>query len=158
MNDVKLNINVIIEEYNDYVFKIVHNLAGQSLSYQDKEEIVSDTFYLLWKNQEKINTNLKSYLSVIAKNITYNKLKHKRIDIEYDDQKINGLKQTDFDTILIIEEKLKSLSQEEKEIFCLYYVDGYKIKEIAEYKGMKISNVKIKLYRIRKKLKEKVYE
>lgn len=156
MNEIKLNINVIIEEYSDYVFKIVHNIAGQSLSYQDKEEVVADTFYLLWKNQEKINTDFKSYLSVIAKNTTYNKLKNKRIDIEYDDQKLHDLKQLNFNTLLIIDEKLSLLTQEEKEIFCLYYVDGYKIKEIAEYKHMKISNVKIKLYRMRKKLKEKI--
>lgn len=158
MNEVKLNIDFIIKEYSDYVFKIVNNIAGQSLAYQDKEEIVADTFYLLWKNQEKINTDLKSYLSAIARNTTYSHLKQKKIDIEYDDERLNGLKQYDFDTLLIVEEKLKCLTQEEKELFCLYYVDGYKMKEIAKYKHLKLTNIKVKMYRIRKKLKEKVYE
>lgn len=55
-NTLEFNLETIIDEYANYVFKIVDNIIGNTLSYQDKEEIVSDTFYLLWKNQEKINT------------------------------------------------------------------------------------------------------
>lgn len=55
-NTLEFNLETIIDEYANYVFKIVDNIIGNILSYQDKEEIVSDTFYLLWKNQEKINT------------------------------------------------------------------------------------------------------
>lgn len=69
-----VNIESIINEYTAYVYKIVENIVGDSLVYQDKEEIVADTFYLLWKNQEKISTNLKSYLAAIARNCAYEKL------------------------------------------------------------------------------------
>lgn len=49
-NNVELNIDLIIEEYSPYIFKIIHNLAGNILSYQDIEEVMADTFYLLEKS------------------------------------------------------------------------------------------------------------
>ena len=156
-NNVELNIDLIIEEYSHYVFTIVHNIAGDTLSYQDIEEIIADTFYLFWKNQNRIQTNMKSYLSTIAKNCTYNRLKQNNQYLEYDDQILNeqGYKEDEFDRILIIEEKMKQLTDQEKEIFHLYYIEGYKIKEIAKMKNYKTNHMKVKLHRIRKKLRRK---
>ena len=42
---------------------------------------------------------------------------------------------------------------QEKEIFHLYYIEGYKIKEIAKMKNQKTNYMKVKLHRIRKKLR-----
>lgn len=127
-NHVNFNIEIIIDEYSNYVFKIINSIVGTSLPYQDKEEIASDVFYLLWKNQENINTDLKSYISVIARNCSYSKLRKKKINFE--------------------------LKEEEKEIFYFYYVYGYKIKEIAKQLKLNSGVIKIRLYRIRKKLRE----
>lgn len=127
-NHVNFNIEIIIDEYSNYVFKIINSIVGTSLPYQDKEEIASDVFYLLWKNQENINTDLKSYISVIARNCSYSKLRKKKINFE--------------------------LKEEEKEIFYFYYVYGYKIKEIAKKLKLNSGVIKIRLYRIRKKLRE----
>ncbi len=60
-NTINFNLDFLIDEYANYVFKIVDNIGGKALTYQDKEEIVSDVFYLLWKNQDKIDSNLKAY-------------------------------------------------------------------------------------------------
>lgn len=67
-NNIQFNIELIIDEYSNYVYKIVDNVIGTSLPYQDKEEIVADVFYLLWKNQNNIKSNLKSYIGTIARN------------------------------------------------------------------------------------------
>ncbi len=156
-NNVEINIDLIIEEYSHYVFTIVYNIAKDILSYQDIEEIIADTFYLFWKNQDKIQTNMKAYLTPIAKNCTYNKLKQNKQYIEYDDQILNeqGYKEDDFNRMLIIEEKIKRLTDQEKELFHLYYIEGYKIKEIAKMKNQKTNYTKVKLHRIRKKLRRK---
>lgn len=157
MRDVELSIDLIIDEYSNYVFKIVDNITNTSLSYQDKEEIVSDTFYLLWKNQKNITSNLKSYLGVIARNCTYNKLRENKINFQYNDELIYDNSITD--SMLIIKEKLKKLSKSERDIFNLYYVNGYKVKEISEILSEKQTTIKVKLHRLRKKLREEfIYE
>lgn len=155
-NNVELNIDLIIEEYSHYVFTIIYNLAGNKLSYSDIEEIIADTFYLFWKNQDNIK-NIKSYLAVITKNCTYNKLKQTKQYVEYNDQILNnqGYYQEDFNYMLLIEEKMQHLTDDEKEIFQLYYIEGYKIKEIAKIKKQKTNYMKVKLHRIRKKLRRK---
>ena len=158
-NNINFKIETIIDEYSNYVFKIVDNIVGTSLPYQDKEEIVADVFYLLWKNQGHINKDLKSYLSVIAKNSAYSKLRNKKITFELKDELVNDNLTFDTDSVIdeiVVLQKIKELSEIEKEIFTLYYVDGYKIKEIAKKLNLSSSGIKIKLYRIRKKLKEEI--
>lgn len=150
-NTLEFNLETIIDEYAGYVFKIVDNIIGNTLSYQDKEEIVSDTFYLLWKNQDKISTNLKSYLSVIARNASYDKLRKYKFTTPICD---NMGYDFDFDTILEIKEKLKKLTLEELKIFELFYLKGLKVKEISKSLNKSTSAIKVILYRLRKKIKE----
>lgn len=149
---LEFDLELIIDEYSNYVFKIIDNIIGNKLSYQDKEEITSDTFYLLWKNQTKINTNLKSYLSAIARNCAYNKLRKNNFTTSLEDNEISY--NTDFDTILDIKEKISKLTPEELQIFKLFYLKGLKISEVSKEINKSSSAIKIKLYRIRKKLKE----
>ncbi len=158
-NNINFKIETIIDEYSNYVFKIVNNIVGTSLPYQDKEEIVADVFYLLWKNQDNINKDLKSYLAVIARNLTYTKLRNNKINLELKEDLINDNQTIDNNNVInniIIWQKIKELSAIERKIFTLYYVDGFKIKEIAKQLKLTQSGIKIKLYRIRKKLKEEI--
>jgi len=154
-NSIEFNLDIIIEEYSNYIYKIIDNIVGNTLSYQDKEEIISDTFYLLWKNQDKIKTNLKSYLGAIARNCAYNKLRTNK-PLNTLNEEITIIYTEDFDEIITLKEKLKKLNSNELAIFNLYYVKGLKIKEISKYLLETNSNIKIKLYRIRKKLKEEL--
>ena len=45
----ELNLEIVIDEYSGYVYKIIENMAMQYLSKEDIEEIISDTFFILWK-------------------------------------------------------------------------------------------------------------
>ncbi len=156
-NNINFKIETIIDEYSNYIFKIVNNIVSTSLPYQDKEEIVADVFFLLWKNQEYINKDLKSYLAAIAKNSAYSKLRNKKITLELKDELITDNLTFDTDNVIdeiLVRQKIEELSEIEKTIFTLYYVDGYKIKEIAKKLKLSSSGIKMKLYRIRKKLKE----
>ena len=49
----ELDLEKIIDEFSGYVYKIIDNMA--SLSDEDIEEITSDTFFILWKNKEKLD-------------------------------------------------------------------------------------------------------
>lgn len=152
-SNIELNIDVVIDEYSKYVYKIIENTVGDSLPFCDKEEIVSDTFYLLWKNSSKINTNLKSYLATIARNCSYAKLRNTKTNFEYIDETQQSTS-ADFTELLSIKEKINTLTQEEKSLFELFYLEGLKIKEISKLLEINIGNLKIRLYRLRKKLKE----
>ena len=152
MKKEELDMEVIIEKYSNYIYKIIENIIGNKLNYQDKEEIMSDAFYLLWKNQNKIKTNLKSYLSKIAKNCSYEYLRNNNVDFEYTEE-LNFEKPKEYDQVLELKDKLSLLTKEEKLMFDLYYIEGYKIKEIARKLKRYPSTIKTKLHRLRKKIK-----
>ena len=47
----ELKIEKIVDEYSGYVYTIIKNLSNQNLSQEDIEEIITDTFFVVWKNQ-----------------------------------------------------------------------------------------------------------
>ena len=50
-NNQKLDLEKIIAEYSGYVYSIIKNMTNEYLSNEDVEEIMSDTFFILWKNK-----------------------------------------------------------------------------------------------------------
>ena len=148
-----MDLEEIISAYSNYVFKIVDSISNQSLSYQDKEEILSDTFFLLWKNHKRIKTNLKGYLSVIARNVTYQRLREKNICIDID-KVLPFLAMPQKSTV--IEDILSVLSPKEKKLFYSVYIEGYPLKEISKRENKSLSAVKMSVLRLKKKIKEKM--
>lgn len=74
-SQLELNMEIIIEEYSGYVYTVIQNIASHQLNHEDVEDIMSEVFFLLWKNQNHIETNMKGYLAMITKSCTYRYLK-----------------------------------------------------------------------------------
>lgn len=151
-NKLSLDIEVIIREYASYVYKVIDNIALNSLTKQDKEDLVSETFYLLWKNQDKINSNMKSYMATIARNLCYQALKRENDTFSLDNNLDTYTE--NFETRIFILEQIKRLNKNERKVFNLYYIKGYKIKEISKIMKKSVGNIKVILYRIRLSFKE----
>jgi len=158
-----LDIEKMISEYSNYLYLIVKNMGSVAISDEDIEEIISDVFLAIWKNSENLNrhTNIKEYLTGIAKNVTRNKYRNTELNYSISDyeeklfdsfniEKLSEEKEQD----RIIKKALKSLNEEEYNIFIMFYYNGKKVKEIAETLGLSESNVKVKLHRIRKLIKK----
>ena len=69
-NDV-LDLENIIKDFTPYISKIIDNMAKEILNDEDKEEIASDVFFILWNNIEKLDINkyMSSYLAGITRNV-----------------------------------------------------------------------------------------
>ena len=48
----EIDIDGIIEDFTPYITKIINNGTNNDISFEDKEEIFSDTFFILWKNRK----------------------------------------------------------------------------------------------------------
>lgn len=150
-SQLKLDMEIIIEEYSHYVYTVIQNITINQLNHEDIEDIMSEVFFLLWKNQSHIEINMKGYLATIARTCTYHYLKKKNNALEFKDDKIG---KEDYLENIYVKDCLECLDEQEKKIFVLYYYKGYKVKEIAKKENLSSHNIKIKLYRIRKKIKE----
>ena len=146
----ELDLEKIIDEFSGYVYKIIKNMA--TLSDEDIEEIVSDTFFVLWKNKEKLDDE-RPLSSYIAGNIN--------VDISNYENILQDCAKMDMiceqrEKISIIEKTVKSMKEDDIFIFNCYYYSSMKINEIANILNVSEFNVKSRLYRIRKKIKKEL--
>ena len=75
MKKNELNIEQIINDYSGYVYTIIKNISSQEQKQEDIEEIISDTFFVLWKNAHKMNENVWSNKQYYEKEKKRNKSK-----------------------------------------------------------------------------------
>lgn len=73
----ELDLDRIIDDFTPYVKTIINNSASNILSFEDREEIFSDTFFILWKSEYENIISLPAYISGIVKNLIREKLKKK---------------------------------------------------------------------------------
>ncbi len=92
-------------------------------------------------------SNLYTWIYRIAINKTYDFFRKKKLNLELNDEILSVENGEDFNVSIILEEKLKLLSSEEREIVVLKDIYGYKLREISDMKEMNISTVKTIYYK-----------
>lgn len=159
--DELLNIEKVINDFTPYVYTVITN-KKYDITEEDKEEIISDVFLAVWKNQKKLDMNKKMsiYLSGIANNLLSKKMRkrNKIVDISEYENTLSIIK--DFEEKIesseknkIIISEINKMKDEDKNIFMLYYYNSKSIKDIAKEINITEEKVKSRLFRIRKKLK-----
>lgn len=157
-----MKLDEIINQYTNYLYATITNMSHGNLSAEDIEEILSDTFFIFWKNKEKFDTNkkLNLYLAGIAKNLI--KSKYRKIHINNNIEEYENILIDTYDISYnyeqieknrIIEESLNNMNKEDKNMFVLYYYFSKNIKEISKDLNCSEFKIKSRLFRIRKKLK-----
>ncbi len=154
----------LIETYEGYVGSIIQSVSRNTLSIEDKEEVLSDVFIAIWYKAHTIDSNrltcLKSYIGAIARNKSKNKLRelsgrslvsvYRLQAVSYDDT-FNGVIKHETSRKLV--NALYKLEKTERLCFVKYYYQQKSVREIATETGANLSTVKSKLARGRKKLK-----
>ena len=141
-----MDFDNIYEEYFDRVYYKVLSVVKND---DDAEDICQETFISVYKNLSKFReeSNIYTWIYRIAINKTYDFFKKRKVEFEINDDVLSLPEDINFDTKVILEEKLKLISEKEKEIVVLKDIYGYKLKEIAEIKNMNLSTVKSVYYK-----------
>ena len=157
----ELNMQDIVDDYYNYIRTIIKNFPN--LSIEDEEEILSDVFFIVWKNKNVLEkeSRLSPYIARITKNVIYKKYKEINSKFLYDE--FDEDFQDNFNIEELLEEKelndciiknLKAVGEDEYLIFSKFYFEDKKIKDISKELGISVSSAKTKLHRTRKKVKE----
>ena len=141
-----MDFDNIYEEYFDRVYYKVLSVVKND---DDAEDICQETFISVYKNLSKFReeSNIYTWIYRIAINKTYDFFKKRKLEFEINDEVLSLPEDINFDAKVILEEKLKLISEKEKEIVILKDIYGYKLKEIAEMKNMNLSTVKSVYYK-----------
>ena len=150
-------------KYGKYCYSIAYNIL---YSQTDAEECVNDTYFNIWNSipPEK-PACFKAYIGRIIRNLAlnryqYNNAQKRSPNFEEIAQELNeGVSDKKFavDEEYILKELLnnffKKLSKKQRIIFLQRYWYFCPLKEIALNLGMKESNVKVILFRVREQFK-----
>ncbi|EHI78789.1 hypothetical protein HMPREF9093_00964 [Fusobacterium sp. oral taxon 370 str. F0437] len=141
-----MDFDDIYEEYFDRVYYKVLSVVKNN---DDAEDICQETFISVYKNLSKFReeSNIYTWIYRIAINKTYDFFKKRKVEFEINDDVLSLPEDINFDTKVILQEKLKLISEKEREIVILKDIYGYKLKEIAEMKNMNLSTVKSVYYK-----------
>ena len=141
-----MDFDNIYEEYFDRVYYKVLSVVKND---DDAEDICQETFISVYKNLSKFREESNIYTGIyrIAINKTYDFFKKRKVEFEINDDVLSLPEDINFDTKIILQEKLKLISEKEREIVILKDIYGYKLKEIAEMKNMNLSTVKSVYYK-----------
>ena len=77
--DGELDIDRLMDDLSQYIKTIINNMTNNNISYEDKEEILSDVFFVIWKNKDKIDSTVEAYASGITKILVKEKLRKRKI-------------------------------------------------------------------------------
>lgn len=150
-----------IDRYAPYVSTIIYNILGSFVDSSDLEEVASDVFLTLWNNAKSVNPGkVKAYLGGIARNKAKEYTRKIGTELSLEDDIIIISEENlehDFEKreqAKYIQEAVLALNAPEREIFLRYYFFYQTIATIAAEMHLEPANVKTKLYRGRKRLKE----
>ncbi|MDX9883934.1 MAG: RNA polymerase sigma-70 factor [Prolixibacteraceae bacterium] len=149
---------------NEKAFETIFNRYYQSLCLFSKqilnddelaEETVQDLFVKIWEKRFSlsIDTSLRHYLFMAARNLCFNQLQHQKIKKRYA-QKILENTETEIKTDeyylepglkQAIEKALGLLPPKRKEIFRLSREEGLKYKEIADRLDISVKTVEAQM-------------
>ena len=155
------------KKYGRYIFTIVHQILS---NLEDSKECVNDTYLRTWNSIPPTRPNVfKLFLAKISRNLAldkYNHLKAKKRNTEFEivlselenfEEQLSD-KNVEEEVLSneltnILNEYMKSLTNEKRTIFLDRYYQFYSIKQIAEFNHLSESKVKIILMRLRNDLK-----
>ncbi|MEO1437062.1 MAG: RNA polymerase sigma factor [Bacteroidota bacterium] len=146
--------NQCVALYADRVYRfILKNLKHE----QDARDVVQQAFEILWVKHEQVDfKKSRSYLFTTAYNAMIDYLrKVKRMDyVETVPESAYRPEAEQFELKEILQKAVEKLSETQRSVLLLRDYEGYSYKEIAEITELSESQVKVYIFRARKKMQE----
>lgn len=152
----------LVDKYKVLVYTVAFRILR---NHEDTEEIVQDAFvkaYHALGSFEK-KSKFSTWLHRIVYNSAISKTRKKKLEtnplddflienysIDNTFENLDELTHEEQKTLLDV--LISKLDPEESAIISMYYISDHSTDEIAEITGLSLSNVKVKLHRIRAKL------
>jgi len=166
LNGYTSHYSIIVDRYKDMVHTIAYRLCGNR---EDAEEVAQDVFVKAYKSLKdfKGKSKFSTWIYSITYNTTVSKLRKKQLEYVRLDDKDGNLseikdkgyeEQNNFDKVPfeILIKILDELDPIDKSLLTLYYQDDKSVRELSNITGLTMSNVKVRLFRNRRKIFQKL--
>ena len=158
----------LVEKHQDLVYTIVHRIISSA---EEAEEVAQDVFVKAYNKLADFKGEAKfsTWLYRIAYNTAVSHTRKRKIEfLAMDEEVIGNYSEEDVQQEVmglsteeqnkLIRKALAILPRTDSLMITLFYYHGKDIGEISEIIGLTQSNVKVKLFRIRKRLFKEMNE
>jgi len=154
LNGDKLAGEQFVIEHYEAIFRFLRNLTG---SKEDAEDLTQQTFLRAWEALSSFrgDSSLSTWLHSIAYREYTHWLRSRREFVPLDeiidmpDEQANQNLEA-----VLLRWAIYRLDPEHREVFVLYYVQGFSVSEVAKIIGVPAGTVKSRLFFARQKLRE----
>jgi len=150
--DIK-NYNRCVDLYSDRVYRyILKNLRDDAAA----KDVVQDAFVRLWEHHDSlVFEKAKSWLFTTAYRIMIDLIRRNEKSSPLTEKHPEPSHQESWNDLQeILHEALETLAPIQKQVILLRDYEGYSYEEIGEITGLNPSQVKVYIFRARKKLKD----
>ena len=146
--------NIAVDQYADNIYRYVVKHLKDS---EGAKDVVQDVFTKVWMKKEDVSyEKVKSYLFTAAHHTLIDAVRKNKFteDVEVIDRVKFEKPIGNMDLQETLHEALNQLPEIQKSVILLRDYEGYAYDEIGEITGLKESQVKVYIFRARKKLQE----
>ena len=147
-----MNDEMIVRTYSDMIYGVAMRYVRNRY---EADEVYSDVFYRYFRKVRSFQSeeHRKAWLLRVTINCSKDHLMNRQYNVDIDDDMFESV---DFSDVphKALEDILKKLSEDYREVVELHYFNDLKVSEIARMLQKKESTVKVQLMRGREKLKE----
>lgn len=143
--------NRCVEHFSDNIYRFLVKMTG---SIADAEDLIQDTFAVLWEHHKEITyPKAKSYLFTTAYRRFIDKMRHEKFLTHSDTlpEQATLCEYSDVNEILHL--ALERLPKNQKSAVLLKDYEGYSYEEIAQILNLTLAQVKISIFRARISIK-----
>jgi RNA polymerase sigma factor (sigma-70 family) len=159
--------SILVKKYQDYVFTLVLRFTPNR---EDAEEIAQDVFVKAYRSLADFRGDSKfsTWLFTITRTTCLSHLRRKKLDIVSLDNERTGIQVASKESVFGangIEQKSKHamlnraismLSPDDSQLLTLFYKGDQSLDEIGKIMRLDPNTVKVKLYRARQRLRDKM--
>lgn len=154
VKDSELAFSILYDRHSPKLWAYCSRMTNDEALAKD---VLQETFIYFYNNIESdsIIANIPTRLMTIAREI-YKKLSRKKLNYVSFEEEVHSIQREEDNTELLdlIKKAMNKLPPDYKEIFILREYDCMSYLEICEITGESLSNVKVRIFRARAKVRE----
>lgn len=148
------------ELYKLFAKKVYKKCFMVTLNKSDAEDIFQEIWLKLYLGISTLNypEKFNAWFQQLTARVIIDYSKKNKNFVQNNDETVDFKddKSKHFDAKFELENILKMVSEEERMLLYMHYIEGVTFKEISEVSGKKLSTVKMKIYRAVEKIKRRL--
>jgi RNA polymerase sigma-70 factor (ECF subfamily) len=147
----------LYSRYSSMVYAYILRFLGDR---DEAKDVFQETLVRFHQSagQGRNMTNVPGFMMTIARNLCINEKRNVQKNVSYEEymgEKDDPDEKREKDELLeLVKMALDLLPDDLKEVFILREYEGYSYNEIAELTNEKLSNIKVRIFRARQKIRE----